>query len=464
MIRSREFRDTLKNLAGDIAERAPYGSALAMSKKSLTISIDSKNRSIEEKTFGSGVVFRAFDGSLFEEYSTNDISIDSLKDGVRNFLSTLSISNSGAEMGPFGRDLPSLGTADFDTPVMLDPRDIPLDQKVDTFEELKEVLLSLDKAVKDVRVSYSESRETSTFVDEKSDLSQEIIRTEIALVAYANARGKTVYDYLIHGGTTGYEIISFSAEDLERLKVNLKSLLSAKFIEPGTYPIITSPSTTGIIAHESFGHGVETDLFLKRNAKAKFYMDKEIASPLVVMKDDPSLPGGYGTYFFDDEGILSRPTKIIDDGILRCGLSDLYSARALGVAATGNGRRESYARKTYARMSNTFIEPQQATLDELMSTAGSGIYLESPSGGIEDPQGWGIQITVKLGREFKKGKFTGKVFSPVAITGYVPDLLKSISGIGNDFSMSPGHCGKGYKEMIRVGIGGPHILARCRLG
>jgi len=269
---------------------------------------------------------------------------------------------------------------------------------------------------------------------------------------------------LAHGGTTGFENMAFTPEELEKLKDNLKALSTATFIEPGTYNVITSPMTTGIVAHESFGHGVEMDIFLKRNAKARHYLGKKIAAQLVIMRDDPSLPGGYGSYFFDDEGMPSRPVTIIDRGILKSGLSDLLSSLKLRTYRTSNGRRESYARKAYSRMSNTFIEPGNATLEEMMSLAGDGVYLESPTGGIEDPQGWGIQITTKLGREFKKGRFTGKTFSPVGITGYVPDLLESISAIGSDFTMFPGHCGKGYKEMVKVGIGGPHILVRCRLG
>jgi TldD protein len=460
MIATDAFRNVLKDLAGQVRKRCPYASALAMQKKSLSLNIDSKSQTIEEKVYGTGVVFRGFDGELVEELSTNNLDRQSLQREVRNFTESLKMRKSL----PLDVKSSVLGKGDFRTPVMIDPATIPLEEKLETLGELKELLLHLDENVRDIKIVYNESRETSAFVDEKNDLAQELIRTELHMVLFAQVDGKTVYESHSCGGTRGYESISVPAEELEKLQDRLRALFRAQPINPGNYAIITSPMTTGIIAHESFGHGVEMDLFLKRNARAKFYMNREISSPLVTMKDDASLPGGYGTYFFDDEGMWARPTTIIESGILRCGLTDLYSAYALKAPRSANGRRESYARKTYARMTNTFIEPQHASLEELLSMAGEGIYLESPMGGIEDPQGWGIQITVKIGREFKKGRFTGKVFSPVAITGYVPELLQSIQGVGSDFMTYPGFCGKGYKEMVRVGIGGPHILARCRLG
>ena len=120
-------------------------------------------------------------------------------------------------------------------------------------------------------------------------------------------------------------------------------------MEPGTYECICTPEVTGMIVHEAFGHGVEMDMFVKDRALAQSYIGKQVASPLVTMHDGCA-QREVATYFFDDEGTLSHDTVIIDKGILKAGISDAQSAMFLGTVPTGNGRRESYERKAYTRM------------------------------------------------------------------------------------------------------------------
>ena len=84
--------------------------------------------------------------------------------------------------------------------------------------------------------------------------------------------------------------------------------------------------------------------------------------------------------------------------------------------------------------------------------------------GMEDPKGWGIQIWCSFAREIKHGHLTGTVYSPIALTGYVPDLLADVSGLSNTIEMASGSCGKGWKEIVPVGSGGPYLRTRCRLG
>jgi TldD protein len=93
-----------------------------------------------------------------------------------------------------------------------------------------------------------------------------------------------------------------------------------------------------------------------------------------------------------------------------------------------------------------------------------GVYVRAAESGIEDPMGWGVQVTAHYGEEIVDGRLTGRLFAPVGITGYVPDLLQSISAVGNDFVLSPGLCGKWTKEMVPVSTGGPHLRMKVRLG
>ena len=173
------------------------------------------------------------------------------------------------------------------------------------------------------------------------------------------------------------------------------------------------------------------------------------------------------TMWFDDEGTLTSDTVVINGGILKKGMCDALSAARLGVKPTGNGRRESYERKVYTRMTNTYFEgaAQNVTLNEMIASIKYGFLLESPSSGMEDPKNWGIQCMVTTAREIKDGKLTGKIFSPIVLTGYVPDLLKSVSMMsGQLVTCGGGYCGKGYKEWVKVSDGGPYMKARIRLG
>jgi len=233
---------------------------------------------------------------------------------------------------------------------------------------------------------------------------------------------------------------------------------------PGAYDVVSDPATSGTIAHEAFGHGVETDMFLKERARAADYIGQQVGSSLVNIVDDPTLPGGYGSYFVDDEGLPASPTHIIRNGVFERGLTDLYSATRLGIPRTANGRRESVQRKAYARMSNTFFAPGEHAREELLASLEDGVLICDAGNGMEDPKGWGIQISAQYAREYRRGRPTGRIFAPVALTGYVPDLLESVTMVSRDLEFQAGSCGKGWKELVPVGSGGPYLRTRCRLG
>jgi TldD protein len=209
---------------------------------------------------------------------------------------------------------------------------------------------------------------------------------------------------------------------------------------------------------------METDLYVRERALSRRYLGQKIAAPIVTMKDDPSLLEEAGGFFFDDEGQLSSETVIIRDGLLQRGLTDMASASKLRMARSANGRRESFERKAYARMTNTFFENGQSTKEEMIGSIKNGLYLRHATNGMEDPQAWGIQVEGLWAEEIKNGKLTGKVYSPVIMTGFVPDLLKSVSMVGNDrFISGLGMCGKGHKEWVKNTTGGPHLKMKARL-
>ena len=150
------------------------------------------------------------------------------------------------------------------------------------------------------------------------------------------------------------------------------ALLDSKQIEPGEYECICTPDVTGLIVHEAFGHGVEMDMFVKNRAVAKDYIGEYVASPIVTMHDGALAAEQTATYFFDDEGSAAQDTIVIEKGILKRGISDLRSAYQTRTNPTGNGRRESYKRKAYTRMTNTFFEAGTDKLEDMLASVKYG--------------------------------------------------------------------------------------------
>jgi TldD protein len=322
-----------------------------------------------------------------------------------------------------------------------------------------------DPRIVNAIVRYIELSEHSVFASQYADLAQRLQRVRIFLIVVVTGEdGQIQYNWENKSGGAGWEVLDFSDEEIQRVVESAIALLSAGRIEPGEYQIIAAPGVSGTICHESFGHGVETDMFLKQRARAAHFVDRPVGSSLVNILDDPSLPGEFGSYFFDDEGRIASPTQIVENGIFRRGITDFYSAAALDIPRSANGRRQDYSRKTYARMSNTYFDAGTSSLDDMLAQVDHGIYLDKWSSGMEDPQGWGIQVSCHYGHEIKGGKITDRVFAPIGISGYVPHVLQSITAVSNGLALDAGTCGKGHKEWVPVASGGPHLLLKARLG
>jgi TldD protein len=325
--------------------------------------------------------------------------------------------------------------------------------------------LSLNDQLIDFRANYEEVEVSKTFVSSKKDLEQTYIYTTAALIPIANKDGQVKYAYKSFSGMKGVELLDEVEASIQTVIDDVIELLDAEKIVPGEYEIICDPDVTGLIAHEAFGHGVEMDMFVKDRAKGAEFIEKEVASKELVMHDGAKSEQEVASFLFDDEGVLGTDTVIIKDSLLQSGISDLLSALRLGTIPTGNGRRESFERKAYARMTNTFFAAGDDKLEDMISSVSKGYLLEGFFSGMEDPKNWGIQCILAKGREIVDGKLTGKVVSPVMLTGYVPDLLKSISMISDGLELSgSGACGKGYKEWAKTSTGGSYIKAVGRLG
>jgi TldD protein len=454
-----KFLQILPDLLDEMKPDFPYSSALYTERTGLSIALERNEERVTELKPSRGVAFSAFNGEHFAEVATGEINKKSLKRAVRELRSTLPVTNLAVPIDA-GKPL----RRHFTTPCRVDPQNVPLVDKLELVRVLHQKILAMDSRIVNARVTYMDAHESKVFSSHQRLLSQDLIRTSLGIWLYVSDGTNTTYNWLFQRGTRGFELTRVDDPVLETLVDDTIGLLSSQRIDPGMYTTIADPSVAGVIAHEAFGHGVEADMFLKGRARAQYYINRRVASPIVTMIDDPSIPGAYGSYFFDDEGEIARPTVIIEDGILRRSLTDLYSAYQLNIPRSANGRRESYERKVYARMSNTIFQPGEAEKEDLVAGISRGILLEKAESGMEDPKNWGIQVKAHLGREIRHGKLTGRIYSPVGITGYVPKLLKSISACSQDLHLEGGTCGKGHKELVPVADGGPYIVFRARLG
>ena len=441
-----EVVEIMSSRGGDV-------SALATEQSGLAISVDDRKQEVSETPLLRGVVLRAFDGDGFVEFAA---------DGERR-AGMLRAARRLARLAKRGGTEREPATGRFETACAIDPATVTPEEKFARVRALHARVRVLHPKAVNARATYRETISLQRFRSPERDLVQRVVRVVATAILFVAEDGRTEYAYEPHGGTKGVELLEFSDDELATMRDTASAMLTAERIDPRTYDVVTSPEASGLIAHEAFGHGVEMDMYPKERARSQLYLGQRVASPLTTMYDDPSLGGEYGSFFFDDEGHLADRTTIIRDGIYVGGLADEAASLALGYPATPNGRRESYRRKAYARMTNTFFAANGATRDELIAGVDRGMYLDRGSSGMEDPKSWGIQVTMRDAREIRAGRLTDRYFKEVGVTGYVPDVLGSISGVGNDLAFDAGMCGKGHKEFVPVSSGGPHLRLVARL-
>lgn len=452
-------REFLADLVEQMERKVPYASVAVFSTTGTNITVDVMKESILPKQPLVGAVITVYDGERLWEYATHVLTRDHLFQKAMELVEKVQPIKAGP---PIQRG--AFREGHFTANVQRNALEVPLREKLEYAKSRMAFAKSLDPRLSNVIIGYREAREQKLFVDRNTRVSQDLTRLSMTGTLFATDGGRQEYEYISRSCTGGLERLELLDHELVVAKDNAIQLLSSERIAPGVYDCITTPLVSGLIAHEAFGHGMEIDMFLKDRSKGREYLERQVAAPCVTMYDDPTLEGAFGSHFIDDQGQVASRTTIIDKGMLKQGIGDLYSTSLLNLPRTSNGRRESYMRKAYSRMTNTYFEPGKHTVEEMMSDIESGIWLDSGENGMEDPKGWGIQCTIHLGREIKKGRLTGKVYKAIGLTGYVPELLGSISMVGNQFEVAAGICGKGHKEWVPVTDGGPHLRLRGRLG
>lgn len=457
-------RDNMKSLVHELKKDYEYVSVLGSDIKAKSIRADKNTSNISAgRDTECGFVVKMSNGSVFFEYSLDDICGDmkalAKKIAAAFRLNAALAKNTIDEVHLSDEPL----VQSFSRPS--DLADYTDQQLLDFCKNLKDDLLDRSEYVLNGVVVLGSLEVSKLFISENRELDQYYTWINGMQIVVYKDNDKVVQSLEGANSHLMGDVLNKLPELRDKLLHKAHMLTLAKPITPGVYDVITDSSITGLIAHEAFGHGVELDQFVKDRALAKEFVGDYVASPIVNMRDGAASVLSAASYFFDDDGVLAGDTQIIKDGILVTGISDLSSATQLGLPATGNGRRESSRRKAYSRMTNTFFEKGKDKLEDMIASIKHGYMLFETNNGMEDPKNWAIQCVAEYGIEIVDGKLTDNWVSPVVMSGYVPDLLKSITMVSDDFKViGAGSCGKGYKEWVRVSDGGPALKARVKLG
>jgi TldD protein len=448
-------KSVLASLIPLLERRGCIGDALYLRDATLMVNKDSTSLDVM-RSEDEGVKLRVFDGVRYHERGLSGFDATALRQAARE------LGEVRKKKDEVVLDLPPAPLdADYSALGKKDPASISVKEKLAMTEDIHRRLASSSKKFINARVYYDEMRETKVFVSRTRKLSQEIGGCNIILIPFVKSKqGDIRYHYTSFFGH-GYERTAISDAEIAKVARFAELVATAGRITPGKHLSLLSPHVTGLLAHESFGHGMEADTLYKGRAKALEFLGKRIASPQVSIADGPLEPGTHGFFFFDDEGWLATKTLMIDKGIVKRPLTDAYNAARLGVPRSSNARLESFDHKSYARMTNTYFEPGKDSKDELLSRIKDGLYLHNAAGGMEDPKGWGIQIQGVIAERVKDGKLTGELYYETGMTGYLPDVLGNILGVSKEFEIpGSGRCGKGHKDWVRVAEGGPYLLIK----
>lgn len=336
---------------------------------------------------------------------------------------------------------------------------------------LFELIKEADKAVKAVPHVVSDSVSILAVTDEKvlmtsegSDIHQKEHRILGTVTVLAKNSGKISQAKEVIGGERGREF--FGERDLSETAVEVgrraSRRIDAALPPAGKVRVVLSGEVVGLLVHEAVGHASEADI-VQAGSFLSGKFNTPVVSSLVSITDDATLPGGFGTMGFDDEGVPAQSTPIISSGILTSYLHSRETAHWFTVRSTGNARAWLFSREPAVRMSNTFLHPQDMSFEELLKEAQTGLYLSGGKGGSADRNGQ-FTFTTTDAEKIEKGELTDRHFAGPVIAGDALEALRICRGIGDSetFVLHASVCGK--EESAFVSSGGPALLTELHVG
>ncbi|MGE5340498.1 MAG: TldD/PmbA family protein [Candidatus Omnitrophota bacterium] len=426
------------------------------SYKSLRI----ENRKISTSTFREqGAGFRTIkNGKTCYVYTSNL--------NPRDIISTAHLTANAAMFGthtPSNSTTPSMQSL---TPIPdslspdLETMPFPLEELAIKMNTLSDHAWSSDERILQVILFYRESRRHLTLISSTGSwIHHHPSLTEmhaIIMMKDKNGELQTGYEGKSAHSKQHFFRDAHSFETIVDTAVRRAQLLmDATACPHGTFPVVLGPGMNGMIFHESCGHGLEADLAFNGSC-FKDMLGKAIASPKITLIDDPTLPQMPGSYPFDDDGVPSQRTVLINEGILENYLCDLNWGKKLNLPATGNGRRQSFRFAPLPRMSNTFIDKGTDSPESIIANTRKGIYVTEAGAGQVDPITGNFMMTITEGYLIENGKVTRPIKGG-SLSGTGTQILNAIDRVGNDLVITPTGARCSKTQLIPVSVGMPTI-------
>ncbi len=344
--------------------------------------------------------------------------------------------------------------------------DVPAADKVTWVREVDEIARSFSPHVRQVVASYGDSVQRVLIATSDGRWVQEV-RPRIRLVAQVVAARDGVIQTGFHGpaALAGVELLdthppSETAEIAARRAVTMLDSIPAP---AGEMPVVLAPGMGGVLFHEAVGHPLEVDTIHKEASVYRGRIGETLASPLVNGVDDATVPNGWGSFSFDDEGAPAQRTVLFADGVLQGWLYDRLRADEDGVPSTGNGRRQSYAHQPIPRMTNTYILNGASTPADVLSATERGVYVTALAGGQTNPATGDFVFGCSEAYLIEHGEVTTPVRGANLI-GRAIEVMSAVDAVADDFETWEGTCGKDGQS-VPVGSGSPTLrISRITVG
>jgi TldD protein len=335
------------------------------------------------------------------------------------------------------------------------PRDVSMEEKIDVALAMDKTIFSCDSRIKSCTISYLDVTGTNYFINSDGTcIEQDKLYVWSRILA--SARENSIYASAREeiGSTSGYEV--FDTETPEKVGTmvakRVVEQLKAKTPKGGSFPAVIGPNVVGVFMHEAMGHLAEADLTLSGSVLYD-KLGKQIASDAVTVYDDGTVEGAFGSFKYDDEGVRTQKTPLIEKGTLIGLMHNRETACKLNMEPTGNARAEDFRFEPIIRMRNTYLAAGDRTFEELIEDIDFGYYLKSFRGGQANLDGT-FQVGIQEAYEIVKGQL-GDAVRSASISGNTLETLRKVDAVGRDFELWSGRCGKG--QIAFICDGGPHI-------
>lgn len=411
---------------------------------------------IGQPTGVGGCVRALGSGWGFASFNTLDGLRDKVATAVRN---AGLVPDGGIDIAPVEPAVESVPGV-----IVKDPAEVSLGDKVSLLREYVDIIWSVPE-ITTSSVSYGDGRRNRTFANsEGAFVQQQKIDVSMRISAMARNGGEVQQSSSSIGSNGDFSLaqdLHEGAKDIARKAVDL---LKAPEAKGGEYTVVLDPILAGVFIHEAFGHLSEADhVYENPRLREIMVMGRRFGGSHLNVVDGARVPGLRGSYKYDDEGVPSTKTHLLREGVLTGRLHSRETAVALGEAPTGNARAISFLHPPIVRMTNTYIEPGTATLDEVLSDIKDGLYVSNWYGGMTSME----QFTFSAGEAhaIRNGRIE-ELMRPVLLSGNLFTTLENLDAIANDLEMNQGGgCGKGGQSPLPVSNGSPHIrIQKCLIG